>query len=924
MERGRTLSQHPRAANPLERAESRDRIRDATIELDGRSIFPTFSQRNLFFEDRNDLYSILDDALLEPRPHGLMHRTVSEVMGTPVFSQQNELNALWGHGSFAEKNASILYPIHPSETRAPLQACLAGDQKSLQSTISHAPHPEPKLLDYMTPTSTPPLQECRISIAANLPLEIQHQIYLYLNPTDFESARHVCHAWYTSSLERSLLEIMLRRGGWSSHIKNEFSPNYPFESQARANNEWFMSKRLARECALGPDWKGSGLDFMGETAAFDHHRLSLKLRKTPLVRTSTTDFTKAGAYYPGAAKGDLAISFTVSSCGNVLMVSQGCLVMIYELNRNENQDWESGSLRPVTSVVCPKRVLACSMDTSSHRYAIAVLLDGRIGLVCDISGFSKSSRRPRFSSQPSPVSRGGSQQSIYFKTPMNQKSLYHSTDNICTIPTATSPVHTRHSLRAERNSWQDDLHADGTGGLGDYQPDEMRPTILFRNSYPIAHHNNQGSKLAEPSAPTIYAPLCSADDPPRTVALCPQRRCVAFGCSSGIELHWIDALTGQDLSRWFPLGAPSDYLYFLPPRVGIDNAKKLRLISSARHPGEWSDISNRSAGRVDRSDPGNRGRHSQLWDAISGRHSVDWAALGAMASDGSGMDTNKHNGDHYRAVPLSDGYHVLFTDPASGMLCLGSDASTGGPNKLLRKIRFAGQKGQGPPVSYVGGSDLKCGVRVVAAYGIGLEQSIWLFSVPADIFAASLTELGIGSLPFAGISSPIGELNREWMEWRSDAGFQDRIDPGRRSSDTPILRKERVWPVQIRGQEIGKSRGLVDLAIDSGPEMTIWAFSREGVAQTWQIDDGSLDGTVRKRFVIRDGTIREGDADGNIEMRDRPYFPVEEPSPFSPPEPQTLNERAFDGAALVPRNGRVPGYSFMVDADGDVIMSDVP
>ena len=53
----------------------------------------------------------------------------------------------------------------------------------------------------------------------------------------------------------------------------------------------------------------------------------------------------------------------------------------------------------------------------------------------------------------------------------------------------------------------------------------------------------------ETGTSTFYRHLCSEDDPPRSVSICPQRRCVAFGCSAGIELHWIDALTGQSLSR---------------------------------------------------------------------------------------------------------------------------------------------------------------------------------------------------------------------------------------------------------------------------------------------------------------------------------------------------------------------------------------
>lgn len=99
--------------------------------------------------------------------------------------------------------------------------------------------------------------------------------------------------------------------------------------------------------------------------------------------------------------------------------------------------------------------------------------------------------------------------------------------------------------------------------------------------------------IVEQEAKCIYRNLCSEEDTPRSVAICPQRRCVAFGCQGGIELHWVDAMTGQDLNRWFPLTAATDFLYFLPPRRGIDSAKKLRLISSAGHPEEINPLTKR-------------------------------------------------------------------------------------------------------------------------------------------------------------------------------------------------------------------------------------------------------------------------------------------------------------------------------------------
>lgn len=43
--------------------------------------------------------------------------------------------------------------------------------------------------------------------------------------------------------------------------------------------------------------------------------------------------------------------------------------------------------------------------------------------------------------------------------------------------------------------------------------------------------------VIEQEAKSTYRNLCSDEDVPRSVAICPQRRCVAFGCHGGIELH---------------------------------------------------------------------------------------------------------------------------------------------------------------------------------------------------------------------------------------------------------------------------------------------------------------------------------------------------------------------------------------------------
>ena len=92
--------------------------------------------------------------------------------------------------------------------------------------------------------------------------------------------------------------------------------------------------------------------------------------------------------------------------------------------------------------------------------------------------------------------------------------------------------------------------------------------------------------------------------------------------------------------------------------------------------------------------------------------------------------------DHYRAIPLSDGVHVLFTDPTSGLLCLGSDAPLGGPTKLMRKFVFlppgyVSTTTKLLPACYSAAQELQWGVRVVVAY---VDGSLVLFNIPSDCF----------------------------------------------------------------------------------------------------------------------------------------------------------------------------------------------
>ncbi|TVY75732.1 hypothetical protein LSUE1_G005212 [Lachnellula suecica] len=960
IDRGRTWERVPRFVNPLAGAESRSRRDDAAIEVDARPIGKRISRSSTFHDDPTDPCAILDDNLLEPCPHAPVCPTLSEVLGTPLRTA-SIASGLSRADTSASSHTSSGWsaPLLATLTTA-FSACQslnpAGTFTTDQFQSSH--------LDYLAIKSSSPIWTSRqTSFASQLPTEIMHTIFYNLGHADFNSARRVCRSWFTKSLDRRLLETMLRRGGFSVSIERDLTANHILDSEVRVNDEWLISKRLARECALGPNWTGNGLslglDLPAGAQEEEMHPAFLYI--------STVDFTEVDVHC--STTNTVGTVFTVSCCGRFVMAANGCLVYVYELNRHQaaadhSSDVHPGFLRPVTSIICPRRVLACSMDTSSHRYAIAILLDGRMGLVCDITALNQSARPPR--NNPDSAN--------------NQRRDYKA-------PSTSTHVAATHVSDGEGfrgTSFLDRISLNSSGSnLGESQPSDVPPFVfpgiastgaapdlagssawqdVFQNDVPectrtagpSSRHSSlprastlqagriqsilpphQGSDSEVTSMPietgprSLYRNLCSDDDPPRSVAICPQRRCVAFGCSSGIELHWVDALTGQDLNRWFPLTAPSDFLFFLPPRRSVDSAKKLRLISSASRPNERPAIGERPFGSRSRSSPfwARVGRSSgslEEGDSSPGRDDFLSRIRGSTLHRPYNGNGRLDYSDHYRAVPLSDGYHILFTDPSTRLLCMGSDAPVGGPTKLLRKIWFKGPAGQGSPTVYAAGSDLSWGVRIVAAYGSGAEQSVWLFSVPGDIFGADQGRNRSGG-PSWPSSPPNEPKNMDWLDWWPYDGMQEFLNQNQ--DPAPGIHSRSVWPVKIQGQEIGRCQGVVDLAIDSGVHMIVWAFSKAGIAKVWKINVGDSD-NVKRLSVVRDGTIREHDQNGDIEMPDAPSTSSGEDQPSHQLQETFDGSSSFTSAAYTARTTRQQRVERMhpsvrYDSKGDIVMHDV-
>lgn len=308
-----------------------------------------------------------------------------------------------------------------------------------------------------------------IPSSMRLPTEILLYVYAYLSTADFNAARHTCRIWFSASLDRTLLMQMLKQAGWWSSILRIITPMGLARSPG-ISQERMMSKWLSRECNLA-DPRGCSFVQVGET---DFRRLVVGRRTDEL-------------------HGE--VSFTVSLCGRYLIATLDQLAYIYELNHvcqpgrsawsiplRRRQGMPLGFMRPAASIICPRRILCASMDTSSGRHSVAFLMEGRVGMVCEIT----KDEQPL--SKLSPLASSSS----YFPEPSKTGSLPTSAAN--------SPTDSNKSC--------------------------------------ICHERSpQEPPFVEAGERSVYRSICNADDPPRSVAICPQRNCVAFGCTAGIELH---------------------------------------------------------------------------------------------------------------------------------------------------------------------------------------------------------------------------------------------------------------------------------------------------------------------------------------------------------------------------------------------------
>lgn len=545
-----------------------------------------------------------------------------------------------------------------------------------------------------------------------LPRETIQQVLSYLKPADFDAARHTCASWFFASLDWRILQSMLKLAGCTLAFQADQPPTREqnrintlsqstdaipgfLQFHDRPNQEWLCHKRLATEARLSPGWRGAfnidlspGEDRLSLTEEIHFHRIQ-----------------GDNAITPASSR------FTVSTCGRFVLVVQGSNISLYALWNSEEP------MRPIVRLAAGSAIINVSMDTSSDRYAVAALLSDRKGMLWDLAGNPSKTRFCSSKGEPLSIGMQATIQGSAI-TPGSQQiattlSLLAQEQSANTKKTASrNPLFTK---IGEPSCFNPDLaacHFDQScqGPSEKPLPDSQREDQIHES--PI-----------QTMATALYTNLGSPDDPPRSVAICPNRKCVAFGGRRGVELHWIDALTGGDLNRWFPLAAPSDFLYFLPAREGIDAEKKLRLISSATGPKTvtLSRSDSSPAGWGDRFTSPTYGRRQSMTRLFFGSlpfpaatsSDTEYASPPQLRNEEVQGVLRTVDYDHYRAIPLGDGSHLLFTDALTGLLCLGSDAPLGGPTKLVRKAVFVppadtiAEPTKGLPMRYACGRDLR-------------------------------------------------------------------------------------------------------------------------------------------------------------------------------------------------------------------------
>ena len=559
----------------------------------------------------------------------------------------------------------------------------------------------------------------RAKDSTDLPIEVYACVLRYLDFQSYKAIRLTCRSWWAASNYVQPLRLPPVYALPAEIIKYVYCYLSPMDMDSARHTcrQWMTASleyRLLVQIMKRAGYWNAVLADTSRNERLGHPiggewRLSKRLAtecslSSKRFLSSTVDCTMLQQSIPRRQVQTPSLHFVVSVCGKFLLVLDASVIHVYRHGRR---------LDLVVSVVCSGLVLAVRMDASQDRYSIAALLHDRQGLIIDVPELSVGSLSP----------------------------------------------HSEHDTHDVTTAW--DIKASPTA----------TPTTSQRPRLPIytdVYHTSpsptpspqsvQASPISVQFIPhTMYRNICSKTAPPVTVAIAPHRRCIAFGSSAGIEIHWQDPVTGQELSRWIELIGPAECLYFVPQPTTLQEEKKdpsstLRLIASRALEKAYNDIITRSQVR---------------------------------------------NYEHCRflhGIPLSDGQHLLYSDPHSGDLCLGTGLHLhfGSPKPVPQ---FVFQRPESRSLRfYTAGRDLQWGLRVVVAFG----DAIYLYCIPPDWL--------VSSPPLQTFMSLHGDVQDD----------QDGM-------------------IVIGGTEIDVLPGLTGLSADtSRGDVVVWAFSATESARVYR------------------------------------------------------------------------------------------
>jgi hypothetical protein len=303
---------------------------------------------------------------------------------------------------------------------------------------------------------------------------------------------------------------------------------------------WHLSCLLASECALAGKWTGNGVGH--------YHRTDLP--RNPMAETLNVDLRAISLDEKGNAKNQAkGKTCATSMCGKYYIVAFDTKIYIYEMN--------GLSFQIVSRISCNKTVQTVALDASRDSFAMAAILEGRVGLFRDMENtplpeavdpwevanmqsgpasqwplmelFNAGVRDPW--SGVRDITMGEVDELSINAGSLGASTLLHPSTNVAS---QLSWVRYDRDSKARWSGIRSVQSASDTAW-----PDELENVEIVKGKM---------SKSKQPSLlPNVFRNICDENDPPISLAISPTRSSVAFGNKTGVELHWVR------ISHWLKL-----------------------------------------------------------------------------------------------------------------------------------------------------------------------------------------------------------------------------------------------------------------------------------------------------------------------------------------------------------------------------------